>query len=116
MYAVDNNDDITSREEYTDIADVTAPAINQVHVYNPTTGHLKFDVDVSDGSVESVVAIFDTNTELDSYWIELTHGVGSITLTDLDPMRTYIVEQYFRDSSWSSRYDNRERVPNGAGS
>ena len=42
-------------------------------------------------------------------------GVWSVTFTDLDPERTYIVELYVRDSSWNSRYDNREGYPNGAG-
>ena len=52
--------------------------------------------------------IFDLNNELDSYWVELADGAGSVTFTDLDPKRTYIVKLIVRDSSWNSRYDNRE--------
>jgi hypothetical protein len=40
---------------------------------------------------------------------------GSITFTDLDPERTYIVELYVRDSAWNARYDNPEGYPNGGG-
>ena len=121
LFGVDTNDDITSREEYTHIADMAAPVINEFQVYNPTAGHLKVDVNVSDNSRGSVVCtayiywIFDLNTELDSYSIELTDGAGSVTFTDLDPERTYIVELYVRDSAWKARYDNREGYPNGAG-
>jgi hypothetical protein len=76
---------------------------------------------VTDDSESSIVCIaylywiFDTNTELDSYWVKLTDGAGSVTFTDLDPVRTYIVELFVRDSSWNLRYDNREGYPNGAG-
>ena len=119
--AVDTNDNMTSREEYLTIADVTAPAINQFKVYNPTSGQLKVDVNVSDDSGDRVVCIaylywiFDTNNELDSYMVELINGAGSITFTDLDPERTYIVNLFVRDSSWNARYENREGYPNGAG-
>ena len=57
MYAVDTNDNITSREEYTNIVDMTAPVINSFQVYSPKTGHLIVDVNVSDDSGGSVVAI-----------------------------------------------------------
>jgi len=59
--------------------------------------------------------ISDLNTELDSYWIDITDNVGSVTFTDLNRKRAYIAELYVRDSSWNSRYDNREGYPNGAG-
>ncbi len=65
--AVDTNDNMTSREEYLTIADVTTPAINQFQVYSPTSGQLKVDVNVSCDSDGSVVCfaysywIFDTN-------------------------------------------------------
>ena len=91
LTAIDTNDNMTSREEYITIADVTAPVINQLQVYSPTAGHLKVDVNISDDSGGSVVAIaylywiFDISNELDSCWIELTDGAGSVTFTDLDP-------------------------------
>ena len=75
LCAVDTNDNITSREEYTNIADITAPVINKFQVYNPTTAHLKVDVNVSDDSDGSVICIaylywiFDTNIYLESYSI-----------------------------------------------
>jgi len=121
LYAVDTNDNITSREDYTHIADMTAPAINQFQVYSSTSEHLKVDVNVSDDSGGSFVCIaylywiYDLNNELDSYSIELVDGSGSVTFTDQDPTRTYIVELYVRDSSWNSRYYNREGYPNGSG-
>jgi len=121
LTTVDKNDNMTSREEGITIADVTAPVINQFQEYSPTSGHLKVDVNAIEDLGGSVVCIaylywiFDTNTKLDSYWVELTDGAGSVTFTDLDPERTYIVELFVRDSSWNSRYDNREGYPNGAG-
>ena len=82
-----------------------APVIKQFQVYIPRTAHLKVDVDVSDDLGGSVVCIaylywiFDTNTEMDSYSIELTDGAGSVAFTDLVPERTYIVELFVRDSA-----------------
>ena len=38
MYAVDTNDNIPSREEYTEIIDITAPVINGFTVANPVAG------------------------------------------------------------------------------
>ena len=105
FYGVDTNDNITSREEYTQVADMIAPVINEFQVYIPTAGHLKVDVNVSDNSGGSVACIaylywaFDLNDELDSYWVELTDGTGNVTFADLDPERTYIVELYVRDSA-----------------
>jgi len=54
-------------------------------------GHITVDINVSDDSSGSVVCIaylywiFDLNTELDSYWVELTDGAGGVAFTDLDP-------------------------------
>jgi hypothetical protein len=50
MYGVDTNDNITSREEYTQIADMTAPVITEFQLYSPTSRHLKMDVNVPDDS------------------------------------------------------------------
>jgi hypothetical protein len=121
LTAIDTNDNMASREEYITIADVAAPVINQFQVYSPTTGHLKVDVNVTDDSGGDVFCsaslywIFDLDTELDYYYVELTDGLGSVTFRDLDPERTYIVELFVRDSSYNSRYENREGYPNGAG-
>jgi hypothetical protein len=121
LTAVDANDNLSFREEYVTIADVTAPVINEFQVYSPTPGQLKVDVNVTDDTGGSVVCIaylywiFDLGDELDSYTIELTDGLGSVTFRELDPERTYVVELYVRDSSWNARYDNREGYPNGAG-
>jgi len=88
-------------------------------VYNPTSGQLKVDVNVTDDSGGSVVCIayiywiFDLGNELDSYSVELIDGVGSVTFTGLDETRTYIVELYVRDSSLNARYENREGYLNG---
>ena len=50
LTAVDTNDNMTSREEYLQIADVTGPAINEFQVYSPAPGHLKVDINVTDDS------------------------------------------------------------------
>ena len=50
IYGVDTNDNITSREEYTQIADMTAPVITEFQLYSPTSRHLKMDVNVPDDS------------------------------------------------------------------
>ena len=38
LYAVDTNDNITPREEYTEIVDMTAPVINEFIVTSPVSG------------------------------------------------------------------------------
>ena len=38
-----------------------------------------------------------------------------MTFTDLDPEQTCIVELFDKDTSWNSRYANREGYPSGAG-
>jgi len=48
LSAVDTNDNMTSREEYIQIDDMTALVINQFQIYSPTSGHVKVDVNVSD--------------------------------------------------------------------
>ena len=48
MYAVDTHDNITSREEFTQIVDMTAPVINDFTVTSPVAGQLKVDVNVTD--------------------------------------------------------------------
>ena len=121
LTTVDTNGNMISREEYVQVVDMTASVINEFTTIYHVLGHIKVDVNVSDDSGGSVAAIaylyliFVTNTELDSYWIELTNGVRSVTFTDLDPERMYIVELSFRDSSCNSRFDNRELYPNGGG-
>ena len=79
-------------------------------------------MNISDDSGGSVFCIaylywtFDLNTELELYWVELTDGAGSVTFTDLDPKRMYIViELNVRDSWWNSRYDNHEGHHNNVG-
>jgi hypothetical protein len=100
---------------------MTAPVINEFTTISHVPRHITVvNVAASDDSGGNVVTIaylywiFNTNTELDSYWIELTNRVGSVSFTELDQERTYIVELFVRDSSWNSSYDNREGYPNGA--
>ena len=50
MYAVDTNDNITSREEYTQIVDVTVPNINLLTTTSHVPGHITVNVDVTDDS------------------------------------------------------------------
>jgi len=119
MYAVDTNDNITSREEYTEIVDVTAPVINELNVTSPVSGQLKVDVNVTDDSggagfcSASLYWIFTPDIELDYYYIELIDRAGSVTFTDLEPERTYIVELLVRDPSRNSKYESWEGYPNG---
>ena len=87
----DTNGNMTSREEHVQIADMTAPVINEFTTIYHVRGHNTVDVNVSDDSGGSVVCIaylywiFDFNyAKLDSYWVELTDGAGSVTFTDLD--------------------------------
>ncbi len=63
----------------------------------------------------SLYWIFDLDTELDYYFRELTNGVGSVTFTDLDPERTYMVDLFVRDSSYNSMVVRHEGYPNGMG-
>ncbi len=51
---------------------------------------------------------FSPDVEFDDYYIELIDGAGSVTFTDLDPERTYIVKLLVRDPSWNSKYESRE--------
>ena len=57
LTTLDTHDNMASREEYVQIVDMTAPVINQFQVYNPASGHLTVDVDVSDDSGGGVVCI-----------------------------------------------------------
>ncbi len=104
MYAVDANDNVTFREEYLTITDVDASVINEFEVYSSIAGHLKVDVNISDYSGGNVFSgaylywILDLNTKLNHYYIELMNGVGSVTFTDLDPERAYVIELLVRDS------------------
>jgi hypothetical protein len=50
MYAVDTNDNITTREEYTQIVDVTVPTINLFTTTSHVPGHITVDVNVTDDS------------------------------------------------------------------
>ncbi len=64
----------------------------------------------------SLYWIFDLDSELDYYYVELIDGVGSVTFfANLDPERTYIVELLVRDNAWNSRIERREGYPNGMG-
>ena len=117
MFTVDTNDKITSREEYTEIVDTTAPVINDFTVTSPVSGQLKVDVNVTDDSGGAVFCsaslywVFTLNIELDYYYVKLDiDGTGSMTFTNLDPERTYIVELLVRDPSWNSKYESREGI------
>ena len=120
MVAVDTNFNMTSREEYVSIADITAPTINQFITYNMEAGSITVGVDVTDDSGRAVAIAYlywkeDPNNELDSWGIPLTNGVGNATFTGLVPGRTYIVELLVRDAAWNSTYDSRERAADGGG-
>ena len=114
------NDNITSREEYVEVVDTTAPTINQFITYILVVGEITVGVDISDDSGRAVAIAYlywkeDPNNELDSWGIPLTNGVGNATFTGLVPGRTYIVELLVRDAAWNSTYDNRERAADGGG-
>jgi len=97
MYAVDTKDNITSREDYTRIVDMTAPVINDFTITSPVAGQLKVDVNVTDNSggavscSSSLYWVFTPDIELDYYYVELIDGVGSVIFTDLYPERAYLV-------------------------
>jgi hypothetical protein len=113
MDGVDTNGNIASREEYTEIIDMTAPVINEFIVTSLVSGQLKVDVDVTDDSGGAIFCsaslywIFTPDIQLDCYYVELIDGAGSVTFTDLDPERTYIVELHVRDPSWNLRVFER---------
>ena len=50
MSVVDTNDNITSREEYVELVDTTAPVINDFTITSPVAGQLKVYVNVTDDS------------------------------------------------------------------
>ena len=50
MYAVDTNDNITIREENTEIVDMTAPNINLFTTTSHVPGHITVDVNLTDDS------------------------------------------------------------------
>ncbi len=93
MYAVDTNDNITTREEYVELVDTIAPTINLFTTTLHVPSHITIDVNVTDagGGVfcsVSIYWIFDLDNELYYYYIELIENVGSVTFRDLDPQRT----------------------------
>ena len=121
MYAVDTNDNITIRKEYTEVVDMTAPTINVFTTTSHVPGHITGDVNLTDDSGGGVFAsvslywLFDLDNELDYYNIELIDDVGSVTFRDLDPERTYVVDLFTRDDSNNSRRVRLEGYPNGMG-
>ena len=121
MYAVDTNDNITTREEYTELADSTAPTINLITTTSNVQGHITVDVNLIDDSGGGVFAslslywLFALDNELEYYYIELIDDVGSVTFRDLDPEITYVVDLFITDDSNNSRVVRREGYPNGMG-
>ena len=109
MYAVDTNDNITTREEFTQLVDMAAPTINLLTTTSHVPGHITVDVNITDdsgGDVFSSVSLywlFDIDNELDYYFIELIDGFGSVTFRDSDLERTYDVDLFIRDNSYNSR-------------
>ena len=105
MYAVDTNDNITSREELTEIVDMSAPVINDFTVTSPASGQFKVDGNVTDDSggavfcSASIYWVFTPDIELDYYYVELPDGIGSVPFTNIDPERAYLVELLVRDNS-----------------
>jgi len=121
MYAVDTNDNITIREEYTEVVDMAAPTINLFTTKSHVPGYITVDVNLtadSGGWVFAFVSLywlFDLDNELDYYYIELINVVGSVTFRDLDPERTYVVDLFIRNNSYNSRIVRIEGDPNGMG-
>ena len=50
MHAVDTNDNITTREEYTELLDTTTPTISLFTTTSYVFGHITVDVNVTDDS------------------------------------------------------------------
>ncbi len=92
--AVDTEFNMTSREEYLAISDVTAPVINQFFTYNSEAGSITVSINVSDdsGSVITVAYLYSREHDelIHSRGIPLTIGVGNATCTNLDIERIYL--------------------------
>jgi len=120
MYAVDTNDNITTREEYVELVDTIAPTINLFTTTSHVPSHITADVNVTDvggGALCSVSLywLFDFDNELDYYYIELIDDVGIVTFRDVDPERTYAIDLFIRGNSYNSRVVRLEGYPNGMG-
>ena len=121
MYVVDTSENVTTREEYVSIVDFSPPTVNLFTTTSHTPGHITVDVNVTDNSGGDVFCstslywIFDLDTELDYYYIELIDNVGSVTFTDLDPQKTYIIDLLVRDNAYNARIVRLEGYPNGMG-
>ncbi len=115
LHVVDTSENVSTREENVSIVDFTPPTINMFTTTSHTRGHITVDVNATDNSggytfcSASLYWIFDLDTELDYYFIELIDGVGSVTFcANLDLERTYIVELLVHDNAWNSRIERRE--------
>ena len=75
MCAINANDEITSREEYTQIVDMTAPVIHDFTVTSPVAGQLKVDVNVTDVSGGAVFC------SASLYWVLTPDILNSIITT-----------------------------------
>jgi hypothetical protein len=123
MYAVDTNDNITTREEYVELVDTTTPTINLFTTTSHVPGHITVDVNVTDYSGGGGVFcsaslyywLFDLDNELDYYYIELIDDVGSVKFRYLDPERTYVIDLFIKDNSHNSRVVRLEGYPKGMG-
>ena len=119
LYAVDTNDNITTREGFTELVDTTTPTINLFTTTSHVPGHITVDVNLTDDSGGGVIAyvslywLFDLDNELEYYYIELIDGVGSVTFRDLDPERTYVIDLFISDGSYNSWVVRLEGYPNG---
>jgi len=103
---------MSSREEYPSIADVTAPVINHFFTYSYEAGSISVSVDVSNdsGRVVAIAYLYwkeEPYNELDRLGIPLTNGVGSVVFTGLNLELTYIVDLLVRDSAYNSISDFR---------
>ena len=100
---------------------MTVPTINLFTTASHAPGHITVDVNVTDDSgggvfySVSVYWLFDLDTELDYYFIELINDVGLVTFRDLDPERTYVVDLLIRDNSYNSRAVRLEGYSNDMG-
>ena len=100
---------------------MTAPTINLFTTTSHVPGHITVDVTLSDDSEGGLFAsvslywLFDLETQLDFYFIELINNVGSVAFRDLDLERTYIVDLFIRENSDNLRVVRLEGYPNGMG-
>ena len=100
------------------IESVTQPVVHLFTTKSTVSGRLRVDVHVDSYVIFcscSVYWIFDLNTIVQYFQVNLINNVGMVEFSNLDPTRTYVIDLYAEDKSTTGKRIRRSGYPNGSG-